>query len=252
VQITNIYLIKFIILATVITNLLSAIPYIGMDLVIFVWGSFSASNPTLNRFFSLHYLLPFVVSALVIVHIFYLHEHASNNPLGINSNPDKIHLHPYFTTKDLYFFFLFFILISFLVFYFPNYLNHPDNYIPANPLVTPLSITPEWYLLVPYAILRVIPNKLLGVVALLCTLLVLFILPLQASFSIRSNSVRSFSKIFFWLLVGSYIILTICGALPVSDEIVYLSIAAAIYYFSYFLIIIPLIHTIDSLLYVYK
>lgn len=236
--------------ATVITNLLSAVPYIGVDLVIFIWGGFSASNPTLNRFYSLHYLLPFVLTALIIIHLIYLHEHASSNPLGISSNLDKVHLHPYFSVKDLYTFLIFFLLLSFLIFYMPNYLNHPDNYIPANPLVTPLSIVPEWFLLVPYAILRTIPDKLFGVIALLLSLLILFILPLQTSFSIRSYSIRSFSKIFYWLLVGSYLILILCGALPITNQIIFLSIFAATYYFSYFLLILPTIHLLDSLLFI--
>ena len=176
----------------------------------------------------------------------------ANNPLGISGNMDKVYFHPYFTTKDLYAFILFFILFSILIFYFPNVLNHPDNYIPANPLVTPLSIVPEWYLLLPYAILRTIPNKLLGVIALALSLLVLFILPLQAPYAIRSYSLRSISRVFYWLFVGSFIILTICGALPISFEIILLTISAAIYYFSYFLLILPLIHLFDSLLFIYS
>lgn len=237
--------------ATVITNLLSAIPYLGKDLVIFVWGGFSVGNPTLNRFYSLHYLLPFILVALMLLHLMSLHEHASNNPLGISGNMDKIYFHPYFTTKDASFFILFFLLFAFLVFYTPNYLGHPDNYIPANPLVTPLSIVPEWYLLAPYAILRIIPNKLLGVLALLSSLLILFLLPLQSTYSIRSNSLKSFSKLFFFLFVGSYITLLLTGALPISIEVVLLAIIASIYYFSYFLIILPLIYITDSFLYIY-
>jgi len=236
-------------LATVITNLLSAIPYLGQDLVILVWGGFSVGNPTLNRFYSLHYLLPFILLGLVAYHLSALHEHASNNPLGISSNTDKIYFHPYFTIKDLYYFTLFLILFSTLVFYFPNYLNHPDNYIPANPLVTPLSIQPEWYLLAPYAILRTIPNKLLGVVALALSLLILLILPFISQFAIRSYTIRSYSKIFYWLFIGSYLLLVICGALPISEEIINLSILSSIYYFSYFLIILPLINLLDSLIY---
>lgn len=235
--------------ATVITNLVSAIPYIGNDLVIFIWGGFSVGNPTLNRFYSLHYILPFILAGLILYHMSALHENGSNNPLSINSNMDKIYFHPYFTIKDLYYFILFFILFSILVFYFPNILNHPDNYIPANPLVTPLSIQPEWYLLVPYAILRVIPNKLLGVFALALSLLILFLLPLQSTFSIRSYTLKSFSKSFYWLFIGSYLILVVCGALPISIEIVNLSIIASIYYFSYFIIILPLINFFDSLIY---
>jgi len=179
-----------------------------------------------------------------------LHENASSNPLGINSNMDKIYFHPYFTIKDLYYFILFFILFSILIFFFPNFLGHSDNYIPANPLVTPLTISPDWFVLVPYAILRTIPNKLIGVLMLVLSLVILFLLPLQSSFSIRSNTIRSFSKIFYWLFVGSYLILLICGALPIAPAIINLSIIASIYYFSYFLIIIPIINFIDSIIFV--
>lgn len=173
----------------------------------------------------------------------------ANNPLGINSNMDKIYFHPYFTTKDLYYFILFFILFSVLIFFYPNFLGHSDNYIPANPLVTPLTITPDWFVLAPYAILRCIPNKLLGVIVLAISLVILFILPLQASYSIRSYTLRSFSKIFYWLFVGSYFILLICGTLPITNEIINLSILASIYYFSYFIIIVPIINFIDNLIY---
>lgn len=235
-------------MATVITNLVSAIPYIGNDIVITLWGGFSVANPTLNRFYSLHYLLPFLLSALVILHLNALHEHGSSNPLGINSNQDKIHFHPYFTSKDLYYFILFIGLFSFLVFFIPNYLNHPDNYIEANPLVTPLSIQPEWYLLVPYAILKIIPNKLIGVIALILSIIILFFLPFYSSFNIRSNYLRSFAKFNFWLFVGSYFVLLICGALPISEEIVIISTIGSIYYFAYFLIIIPLNFIIDAII----
>ncbi len=232
--------------ATVITNLISAIPYIGQDIVITVWGGFSVNNPTLNRFFSLHYLIPFILFTLMFLHLNALHEHGSNNPLSISSNQDKIYFHPYFTSKDFYYIILFMILFAFLVFYMPNYLGHPDNYIPANPLVTPLSIQPEWYLLAPYAILRCIPNKLLGVIALLISILILLILPLQSSYYLRTYTLRKYSKIYFWLFVGSYLVLVYCGALPISVEIVVLSVIASIYYFSYFLIIIPSIFLYDS------
>lgn len=235
--------------ATVITNFISTIPYLGNDLVIFVWGGFSVSNPTLNRFFSLHYLLPFILLALVLLHIMELHENGSNNPLGISGNMDKIYFHPYFTFKDLYAFILLIIFYAILIFYFPNYLGHPDNYIPANPLVTPLSIVPEFYFLAPYAILRIIPSKSLGLIALILSLLVLFILPLQSSYSLRSLSIKHFAKFFYYLFIGSYLVLVFTGALPISQEVIYLASIAAFYYFFYLLIIIPLISLIDSLLF---
>ena len=233
--------------ATVITNLLSAIPYFGGDLVITIQGGFSVGNPTLNRFFSLHYLLPFVLLGLVMLHMAALHEHGSSNPLGISSNQDKIYFHPYFTYKDLYYVVITCIFFSYLIFYFPNYLGHPDNYIPANPLVTPLSIVPEFYLLVPYAILRTIPNKLLGVLALVACLLSPFLLPLLSPYSIRSYTLRFYSRFFFQALVGCFILLTICGGLPISEGVLLMSIIGTAYYFSYFLIIMPLIHLIDSI-----
>lgn len=233
-------------MATVITNLISAVPYLGEDIVITVWGGFSVNNATLNRFFSLHYLLPFILLALVFLHLNFLHEHGSSNPLGINSNQDKIYFHPYFTSKDFYYVIIFFLLFAFLIFYYPNYLGHPDNYIPANALVTPLSILPEWYLLVPYAILRIVPNKLLGVLLLLISILILFILPLQSPYILKSFTLRKYSKIYFWLFIGSYFTLLICGALPISLEITILSTIGGIYYFSYFLLIVPFIHLFDS------
>lgn len=178
-----------------------------------------------------------------------LHEHGSSNPINISSNQDKIYFHPYFTSKDFYYFMLFILFFAFLIFYIPNYLGHPDNYIEANPLVTPLSIQPEWYLLVPYAILRIIPNKLLGVLALLLSIVILFILPLFSTFNLKSNTLRRYSKIYFWLFVGTYLTLIICGALPISAEITELSIIASIYYFFYFLVIIPFIFIFDSTIY---
>lgn len=235
--------------ATVITNLISAIPYIGQDLVIFIWGGFSVGNPTLNRFYSLHYLLPFILTALILYHISALHINGSTEGLSINSNNDKIYFHPYFTYKDFYYYLLFFLLFAILLFFFPNFLGHSDNYIPANPLVTPLTISPDWFLLVPYAILRTIPNKLLGVLFLILSLIILFILPLQSSFTHRSFTLKSFHQIFYWLFIGSYFILLICGLLPISFEIINLSIIASIYYFLYFILILPFIHLLDSFLF---
>ncbi|MCL6362632.1 cytochrome b, partial [Pectobacterium polaris] len=153
--------------ATVITNLMSAIPWIGQDIVEFIWGGFSVSNATLNRFFSLHYLLPFVLAALIIMHMIALHESGSNNPVGVTGNLDRLAMHPYFIFKDLVTIVAFFLVLSLFVFYAPNVLGHSDNYIPANPMQTPASIVPEWYLLPFYAILRSIPNKLLGVLAMI-------------------------------------------------------------------------------------
>lgn len=237
--------------ATVITNLISAIPYLGNDIVIFVWGGFSVGNPTLNRFYSLHYLLPFLLIGLILYHLATLHENGSTNPLGINSNIDKIYFHPYFTFKDTFFIIIIFFFFAIFIFFYPNFLGHSDNYIEANPLVTPLTISPDWFVLVPYAILRTIPNKLLGVLILALSFIILFLLPLQSSNAIKTYNLRKINQICYWLFIGSYIILLICGVLPITPEILNISILASIYYFSYFLIIIPFLNYLDSWIYLY-
>jgi len=234
--------------ATVITNMLSAIPWIGADLVQFVWGGFSVDNPTLNRFFSLHYLLPFVLMALSIIHLMALHEHGSNNPLGINSNVDKVPFHPYFTYKDLFGFFIFLIIFISLVFFYPDLLGHADNYIPANPLVTPPHIVPEWYFLPFYAILRSIPNKLGGVIAMVGAILILLILPYVHISNTRSSSFRPFNKILFWFFVVDVLLLGWIGGQPVEDPYVFVGQIATIFYFSYFIILIPLLGVFENFL----
>jgi ubiquinol-cytochrome c reductase cytochrome b subunit len=232
--------------ATVITNMLSAIPWIGTDLVQFVWGGFSVDNATLNRFFSLHYLLPFIIAALVVIHLIALHEHGSNNPLGINSNIDKIPFHPYYTYKDLFGFFIFFIFFSFFIYFSPNLLGHPDNYIPANPLVTPAHIVPEWYFLPFYAILRSIPNKLGGVIAMIGAILLLLLLPFIHTSKIRSSSFRPIQKIFFWFFLVDVLLLGWIGGQPVEDPFVFIGQLATIFYFFYLLIIIPYIGVLEN------
>ena len=187
--------------ATVITNLLSAIPFFGHDLVELVWGGFSVNNATLNRFFSLHFLLPFVLAALAIAHLMAVHEHGSNNPNGISSNGDRIPFHPYFIFKDLVTILAFLLVLSIMVFYYPNVLGHSDNYIPANPMSTPSSIVPEWYLLPFYAILRSIPNKLLGVLAMFGSLLILLVLPITDLSRIRGSQFRPLMKLAHWFFI---------------------------------------------------
>jgi ubiquinol-cytochrome c reductase cytochrome b subunit len=235
--------------ATVITNLLSAIPIFGHDIVELIWGGFSVSNATLNRFFSLHYLLPFLLAALVIAHLIALHVHGSNNPNGVSSNGDRYAMHPYFTFKDLVTFFLFFLVLSVIVFYYPNLLGHSDNYIPANPMSTPVSIVPEWYLLPYYAILRSIPNKLLGVIAMFGSLLILLILPLTDLSRIRGNQFRPAMKLAFWFFVVNFLILMWIGSMHPEEP--YLSIGqfATIFYFLYFLFIIPILGIIENTLF---
>lgn len=232
--------------ATVITNLLSAIPYIGDDIVKWVWGGFSVSNATLNRFFSLHYLLPFVLAGLAIVHLIALHEGGSNNPIGIRSDIDKVPFHHYYALKDVYGVIVFMLGLSILAFLFPYTLGDAENFKPANPLVTPVHIKPEWYFLFVYAILRSIPNKLGGVVALLSSVLVLLFMPYLHKNRIRGLSFRPLSKILFWFLVGDFLILTWIGGQPVEDPYILIGQIAAIFYFAYFLILIPMVGYLEN------
>src|SRR5688572_910019 len=227
--------------ATVITNLLSAIPIFGHDIVELIWGGFSVSNATLNRFFSLHYLLPFLLAALAVAHLIALHVHSSNNPNGVTSSGDRYAMHPYFTFKDLVTIFAFFLILSVLVFFYPNLLGHSDNYIPADPMVTPPSIVPEWYLLPYYAILRSIPNKLLGVIAMFGSLLILLVLPLTDLSRIRGNQFRPAMKLAFWFFVVDFFILMWIGSQHPNTPYVEIGQIATAFYFSWFLIIIPLI-----------
>ena len=202
--------------AIVITNFFSAIPWIGEEIVQFIWGGFSVDNPTLNRFYGLHFLLPFIIAFSVILHLIGLHDHGSNNPIGFSSNSDKISFHPYLTYKDIVGFILFFIFLIFVVGFLPNYLGHSDNYIKANPLVTPVSIVPEFYFLPFYAILRSIPNKLAGVIVMACSIAFLFLLPWIQLNEIRTNSFRILNQLFYWIFVSNFILLMIIGALPVE------------------------------------
>nr|YP_009110476.1 cytochrome b [Sphyrna zygaena]AIX11619.1 cytochrome b [Sphyrna zygaena]WGM81607.1 cytochrome b [Sphyrna zygaena]WGM81633.1 cytochrome b [Sphyrna zygaena]WGM81646.1 cytochrome b [Sphyrna zygaena]WNH19851.1 cytochrome b [Sphyrna zygaena] len=226
--------------ATVITNLLSAFPYIGDMLVQWIWGGFSVDNATLTRFFAFHFLLPFLILALTIIHLLFLHETGSNNPLGINSDADKISFHPYFSYKDLLGFFVVIFFLTTLALFMPNLLGDAENFIPANPLVTPPHIKPEWYFLFAYAILRSIPNKLGGVLALLFSIFILMLVPLLHTSKQRSNIFRPLTQIFFWLLVANSIILTWIGGQPVEQPFIMVGQIASISYFSLFLIIMPL------------
>nr|ALO20689.1 cytochrome b [Tiaropsis multicirrata] len=232
--------------ATVITNFVSAIPYIGNDVVQWIWGGFSVSNATLNRFFSLHYLFPFVLALLAIIHVVLLHEGGSNSPIGINPNSDKIPFHSYFSSKDIYGFVLLFILLAILVFYLPNTLGDPENYIKANPLVTPLHIMPEWYFLFAYAILRAIPNKLGGVIALVLSIVILVVLPFVHTSNLRGLSFRPIGKIMYWTFMVNFILLTWIGSKPVEDPYIFVGQVSSIIYFSYFLIIIPITGLIEN------
>nr|YP_008474777.1 cytochrome b [Orectolobus japonicus]AGS43558.1 cytochrome b [Orectolobus japonicus] len=227
--------------ATVITNLLSAFPYIGNMLVQWIWGGFSVDNATLTRFFTFHFLLPFLIAALSMMHLLFLHEMGSNNPMGLNSDMDKITFHPYFSYKDLLGFFTMIVFLTSLALFLPNLLGDAENFIPANPLTTPPHIKPEWYFLFAYAILRSIPNKLGGVLALLFSILILMLIPLLHTSKQRSNVFRPLSQLFFWILVTNTIILTWIGGQPVEQPFILVGQIASTVYFLLFLIILPLI-----------
>lgn len=222
--------------ATVITNLLSAIPYLGIDLVQWLWGGFAVDNATLTRFFIIHFLLPFIVIAITIIHLLFLHQTGSNNPLGINRNNDKIPFHPYFSLKDIFGFILIFIFLLFLTILFPYKLGDPDNFIPANPLVTPPHIQPEWYFLFAYAILRSIPNKLGGVIALVFSIAILFFIPLINFKKFQRTQFYFINQIIFWFLLILVILLTWIGARPVEIPFIFSGQILTILYFSYYFI----------------
>ena len=232
--------------ATVITNLASAVPFVGGAIVEWLWGGFSVDNATLNRFFSLHYLFPFLIAGLVIVHLSLLHTTGSNNPLGINKNVDSVSFYPYFYVKDLLAFLALVAVFSFFVFFFPNYLGHADNYIPANPLVTPAHIVPEWYFLPFYAILRSIPDKLGGVVAMIAAILILLILPVINTSEIRSSKFRPIYSISYWFLVADFLILGWIGQQPVETPFLEVGQVATVFYFMFFLVFFPLIGLIEK------
>nr|YP_009545833.1 cytochrome b [Gorgonocephalus chilensis]AYO99625.1 cytochrome b [Gorgonocephalus chilensis] len=227
--------------ATVITNLVTAIPYIGVDIVSWIWGGYSVDNPTLHRFFVFHFLFPFILVFLSILHLLFLHESGSNNPLGIFSDYDKVPFHVYFTSKDLFGFLLFLVIIVGLSLIFPVALGDPENFIPANPLVTPPHIQPEWYLLFAYAILRSVPNKLGGVIALVMAILVLLIIPLLHFSSQNSCCYRPISQFVFWLMVGNFLILTWIGSQPVEFPYEIIGQVSSVFYFLIFLLAFPIV-----------
>nr|AGJ50506.1 cytochrome b [Austinograea alayseae] len=222
--------------ATVITNLFSAIPYVGTDLVQWIWGGFSVDNATLTRFFTFHFILPFIAAAMSLIHILFLHQTGANNPLGISSQVDKLPFHPYFTFKDIVGFIVMLSTLLLLSLLNPYLLGDPDNFVPANPLVTPIHIQPEWYFLFAYAILRSIPNKLGGVIALVASVMILMILPFSHVSKFRSLTFYPLNQIMFWFLVAILFLLTWIGARPVEDPYIITGQILTILYFSFFLI----------------
>lgn len=235
-------------MATVITNLFSVIPVYGTDIVTWLWGAYNVGNATLNRFFSLHYLLPFAIAGASLVHLTYIHKDGSNNPLGINGNIEKISFYPYFYIKDLFSVVLFTIIFSLFVFFGPNVLNHPDNYIEANPLVTPAHIVPEWYFLPFYAILRSIPHKAGGIVAMGAAIVVLLILPFINTSEIRSAQFRPLYRKFYWFFIADCLILGWIGQNEVEAPYVEIGQLATVYYFLFFLVIIPCLGILEKYL----
>jgi len=234
--------------ATVITNLFSAIPVVGPSIVDWLWGGFCVDNATLNRFFSLHFLLPFVIAALVIIHLALLHRDGSNNPLGISSSTDKISFYPYFYVKDLFSFMVFLFFFSLILFYIPNTLGHPDNYIQANPMSTPAHIVPEWYFLPFYAILRSIPNKLGGVAAMGGAIVILLFIPFINTSAVRSSSFRPLFRQLFWFLFADFLLLGWIGQEVVEEPFILIGQLGTLFYFAFFLIFLPFIGFFENLL----
>jgi len=234
--------------AKVITSLFSAIPFVGDAVVSWLWGGFSVDNPTLNRFFSLHYLLPFVLAALVFLHIWALHVPGNGNPTGVEvkSGADTIPFHPYYTMKDLFAIVVFLMVMAAFLFFAPNYMGHADNYIPANPLVTPAHIVPEWYFLPFYAILRSVPDKLFGVIAMFSSLLILLALPWLDSSRVRSGKYRPIFKQLFWIFVLDCLVLGVVGGNPAEGHWLIIGRIATAYYFLHFIVLLPLIGLLEK------
>jgi len=232
--------------ATVITSLVTVIPVAGQIIVEWLWGGFTVNNPTLNRFFSIHFCLPFIIAGITLIHLALLHKEGSNNPIGSDTGVDDISFYPYFFSKDLFALMSFFLFFAFFIFYFPNILNHPDNCIPANPLKTPAHVVPEWYFLPFYAILRSIPHKAGGIIAMGGSIVVLLLIPFINLSEIRNTTYRPFFKFFYWLFIADFVILMWIGQKPVKDVYVFAGQIATFYYFVFFLFGVSVIGWIES------
>ena len=238
--------------ATVITSLVTAVPIVGQTIVDWLWGGFTINNATLNRFFSLHFFVPFVIAGVSLLHLALLHKDGSTNPLGVDSGVDKVPFYPYFFVKDLFALVCFLFFFGIFVFYFPNVLGHPDNYIPADPMQTPAHIVPEWYFLPFYAVLRSIPDKLGGVAAMIGAILILLVIPFTNTSEVRSTTFRPIFKIFYWLFIADFIILGWIGQKPVKDIYILVGQIATVYYFLFFTLLIPFIGILETKLIHFK
>ena len=238
--------------ATVITSLVTAIPFVGQAILEWLWGGYSIDNATLNRFFSIHYLLPFIISGMAIMHIALLHKDGSNNPLGIESYVDRVSFYPYLAIKDIFSLLVFIVFFSVFLFYYPNLLGHPDNYLPADPMSTPEHIVPEWYFLPFYAILRSIPNKLGGVLGMFGAIVVLLLLPFLNSSKVRSPNFRPIFRVIFWLFLADFVLLGWVGQKDVWPPYVELGQFFTVVYFIFFLVITPLLGYVEAKLMSHK
>ena len=238
--------------ATVITNMVTAIPFGGQTIVEWLWGGFTVNAPTLRRFYTVHFLLPFIIAGVTLIHLALLHKDGSNSPIGSDTGVDDVPFYPYYFAKDLFAFTCFILFFGVFVFFFPNLLNHPDNYIPADPMETPKHLVPEWYFLPFYAILRSIPHKAAGIVAMGGAILILLVIPYTYTGYIRNTTYRPLFKVFYWLLVADFLTLMWVGQAPITDPFILLGQLASVYYFGFFIFIIPLIGIIETKLVNYK
>ena len=234
--------------ATVITSMFTVIPVAGKAIVEWLWGGFTVNNPTLNRFFSIHFILPFLIAGVTLIHLALLHKDGSNNPLGSDAGIDDVPFYPYFVSKDMFAFFCFLFFFGTFVFYFPNVLNHPDNCVPADPMETPAHVVPEWYFLPFYAILRAIPNKAGGIITMGGAIAVLFLIPFNNTSDIRNTTYRPIFKVCYWVLIAVWVVLTWIGQCPVEDIYAFVGVVCTLYYYAFFIVLVPIVGKLESAL----